>query len=184
MKPIEGYEKLRGGYYTPRKIAEYITEWAVRTETNTVLEPSCGDGVFIETICNKLRKLGCEETAISNQVLGVELDPTEMSKAAQNSATVINQDFFTYYRSSNALYDVVVGNPPFIRDQSFNENFRKVAFELMKENGFHPNRLTNIWLPFLILSCLALKDDGRIGMVIPAELFQVDYAAETRKKGI
>lgn len=50
----------------------------------------------------------------------------------------------------------------------------------MRKHGFHPNRLTNIWLPFLLLSCEALSDNGRIGMVIPAELFQVDYAAEAR----
>ena len=32
-----------------------------------------------------------------------------------------------------------------------------------------------------MLSCNALKPTGRIGMVIPAELFQVDYAAEARQ---
>lgn len=51
----------------------------------------------------------------------------------------------------------------------------------MGKHGFKPNRLTNIWIPFLILSCEALKPNGRIGMVIPAELFYVDYAAETRE---
>ena len=51
----------------------------------------------------------------------------------------------------------------------------------MNKYGFKPNRLTNIWLPFLLLSCNALKSNGRLGMVIPAELFQVDYAAEARQ---
>lgn len=78
-------------------------------------------------------------------------------------------------------FDVIVGNPPFIRYQNFDEKYRKVAFELMNKHGFHPNRLTNIWLPFLMLSCKALKVNGRVGMVIPAELFQVDYAAEARQ---
>ena len=73
-----------------------------------------------------------------------------------------------------------MGNPPFIRYQNFDERYRTIAFDLMNKHGFHPSRLTNIWLPFLLLSCEALSDDGRIGMVIPAELFQVDYAAEAR----
>lgn len=38
MKPIEGYNKLRGGYYTPDKISEFITEWAVRTPSDTILD--------------------------------------------------------------------------------------------------------------------------------------------------
>ena len=31
MKPIEGYNKLRGGYYTPDKISEFIAERIVAT---------------------------------------------------------------------------------------------------------------------------------------------------------
>ena len=180
MKPIEGYNKLRGGYYTPKAIADFITEWAVREITDDVLEPSCGDGVFIEAVCNKLRNLGCQGTETNKQVLGIEIDPVEVSKASVYPAKVINEDFFTYYNQNNNQYNVIIGNPPFIRYQNFTGEYRKIAFELMNKHGFHPNRLTNIWLPFLVLSCKALKANGRIGMVIPAELFQVDYASEAR----
>ena len=180
MKPIEGYDKLRGGYYTPKAIAKYITEWAIRSASDTVLEPSCGDGSFLEAVCSALADNGCQAESIANQALGIELDPVEAEKASKYSATVINDDFFSFYRANESLYDVIVGNPPFIRYQNFNEEFRTIAFELMRKHGFHPNRLTNIWLPFLLLSCKALKPNGRIGMVIPAELFQVDYAAEAR----
>ena len=180
MKPIDGYDKLRGGYYTPKKIAKYIAEWAVRSSTDTVLEPSCGDGCFLDVACARLSELGCPAESLSSQILGIELDSCEARKAARYQATVINKDYFTYYREHDAYYDVIVGNPPFIRSQSFNDEFRQIAFELMQKHGFHPNRLTNIWLPFLLLSCKKLTDNGRIGMVIPAELFQVDYAAEAR----
>src|SRR5690606_40290928 len=46
--------------------------------------------------------------------------------------------------------------------------------------GLNPNKLTNIWVPFLVVSASLLKDNGKMAMVIPAELFQVKYAAETR----
>ena len=180
MKPIDVYDKLRGGYYTPKTIAKYIAEWAVRSSTDTVLEPSCGDGCFLDVACARLSELGCPAESLPSQILGIELDSCEARKAARYQATVINKDYFTYYREHDAYYDAIVGNPPFIRSQSFNEEFRQIAFELMQKHGFHPNRLTNIWLPFLLLSCKKLTDNGRIGMVIPAELFQVDYAAEAR----
>lgn len=57
MKPIDGYNKLRGGYYTPDKISEFITEWAVRTPDDSVLEPSCGDGSFLDAITTRYRAL-------------------------------------------------------------------------------------------------------------------------------
>ena len=180
MKAIDGYDKLRGGYYTPAGIADFIIEWAIRTPNDSVLEPSCGDGSFLAAVQKRNHALGCDERC---RVIGIELDSAEAVKASKHGYVVLNEDFFTHYRDSiesTRTYDVIIGNPPFIRYQNFDERYRSVAFDLMKKHGFHPNRLTNIWLPFLLLSCEALSDNGRIGMVIPAELFQVDYAAEAR----
>ena len=184
MKPIEGYNKLRGGYYTPEKISEFIADWGIRASTDTVLEPSCGDGSFLSAIANRLGALGATAEQIKQNTIGVELDEDEARKSAQYGTTVVCSDFFTYYDKfvdEKRQFDVIVGNPPFIRYQNFTEEYRKIAFSLMNKHGFHPNRLTNIWLPFLLLACKALKPDGRVGMVIPAELFQVDYAAEARQ---
>lgn len=184
MKPIEGYNKLRGGYYTPEKISEFIADWGIRASTDTVLEPSCGDGSFLSAIANRLGALGATAEQIKQNTIGVELDEDEARKSAKYGTTVVCSDFFTYYDKfvdEKRQFDVIVGNPPFIRYQNFTEEYRKIAFSLMNKHGFHPNRLTNIWLPFLLLACKALKPDGRVGMVIPAELFQVDYAAEARQ---
>ena len=184
MKPIEGYNKLRGGYYTPDKISEFIAEWAIRTQSDSVLEPSCGDGSFLSAITKRLETLGTSAKQIKKNVTGIELDKIEARKSTSYGTTVKCTDFFTYYKNSidnKKKFDVIVGNPPFIRYQNFTEEYRQIAFELMSKYGFHPNRLTNIWLPFLVLSCKALKANGRVGMVIPAELFQVDYAAEARQ---
>lgn len=173
--------KLRGGYYTPEGIAQFICEWAIRSKSATVLEPSCGDGVFVEASVNRLRALGAD--ASFGQVTGVELYKEEAEKAALKGGNIICGDFFS--QCTNGIgtkrYDAIVGNPPFIRYQDFEEDFRTVAFELMHELGFSPNRLTNIWLPFLVVCCHLLSDDGRLGMVVPAELFQVKYASEARR---
>ena len=184
MKPIEGYNKLRGGYYTPDKISEFITDWAVKAAADTILEPSCGDGSFLNAIPHRLKILGATRQVFTNTANGVELDIVESETAAQFGTTVVCKDFFSYFREvvdDKKKFDAIVGNPPFIRYQNFNEEYREIAFTLMNKYGFKPNRLTNIWLPFLLLSCNALKPNGRLGMVIPAELFQVDYAAEARQ---
>ena len=51
---------------------------------------------------------------------------------------------------------------------------------MMHELKLHPNKLINIWVPFLVISASKLNPSGKLAMVIPAELFQVKYAAETR----
>lgn len=172
--------KLRGGYYTPAEVARFICEWAITSPSSRVLEPSCGDGAFIEAANTRLLQLGAQNAA--SQILGVELFSKEADKARAKGAQVICGDFFTQCCSDIGAgrFDAIVGNPPFIRYQDFEEKYRSVAFGLMRELGFSPNRLTNIWLPFLIVCCSLLDDGGRLGMVIPAELFQVKYAAEAR----
>ena len=44
-------EKLRGGFYTPEPIAAFILKWAFNGNKELdILEPSCGDGVFLKEI--------------------------------------------------------------------------------------------------------------------------------------
>ena len=51
---------------------------------------------------------------------------------------------------------------------------------LMSELGLRPNRLTNIWVPFVAVAAAHLAPGGRMAMVLPAELLQVSYAAQLR----
>ena len=181
----EKINKLRGGYYTPQDVTRFITEWAIQNRTSKILEPSCGDGHFVKDIVERLLFLGATTNEIKRNVFAVELYEEEAKKASEYGSNVICGDFFGIFKDTikgKIKFDAIVGNPPFIRYQNFDEKYRKCAFSLAEEVGLHLTRLSNIWLPFLILCCEALDENyGRLGMVIPAELFKVDYAAEARK---
>ncbi|WPU95708.1 class I SAM-dependent methyltransferase [Mucilaginibacter sabulilitoris] len=180
--------KLRGGYYTPQPIADFICKWAITEPAVRVLEPSCGDGNFVEAVIQRLLEIGVPKNELFGRIKGVELLAVEAQKSKAraanyglNSTTITNADFFSFLAANPAeRFDVVVGNPPFIRYQNFPEEHRSLAIYMMQEMGLNPNKLTNIWVPFLVLSAGRLNPGGKLGMVIPAELFQVKYAAETR----
>ena len=40
-------EKVLGAVYTPPRVAAALTRWAIRSSSDTVLDPSCGEGVFL-----------------------------------------------------------------------------------------------------------------------------------------
>ena len=132
MKAINSYDKLRGGYYTPADIAQFIIKGIVKSPDDSILEPSCGDGSFlaaIKTVCPMHR----------GTVTAVELDPAEAAKAESLGFAIDNMDFFTFYENNiegKRTFDAIVGNPPFIRYQNFDEKYREVAFRLMKAHGF------------------------------------------------
>lgn len=193
MKAELTEQKLRGGYYTPKPIADFITKWGIDSKDVKVLEPSCGDGNFLESIVGRFQDLGTSNEEISRNFNGIEFDFEEAQKSinridklgiSNENKAVINGDFFTYcnqFLKEERKFDVVMGNPPFIRYQNFIEEHRVPAFEIMNAAGLKPNRLTNSWVPFLIASSVLLNDTGKLGMIIPAELFQVGYAAQTRE---
>jgi adenine-specific DNA-methyltransferase len=181
-------QKLRGGYYTPKEIAQFICKWAIDENTGSVLEPSCGDGNFVEEVILRFKDLGIKDKQLASRVTGVELIEEEALKAQKrakdlgvSSTAIINSDFFNYLDSKGTKkYDAILGNPPFIRYQNFPAEHRDLAISMMQGLGLKPNKLTNIWVPFLVISASLLSSNGKLGMVIPAELFQVKYAAETR----
>ncbi len=197
MKTIATYQKLRGGYYTPEPIANFLASWAIQSPDAQLLEPSCGDGHLLEAAFNTFIRLGTRKTNIHKLIHGVEFDLQEALKASEristltglplstiHNTTIHGEDFFAYCKAHLAdqrLFDTIIGNPPFIRYQNFPAEHRDIAFELMKQGGLHPNKLTNAWVPFLVASTFLLNDHGRLAMVIPAELLQVNYAAELRQ---
>ena len=183
MKSEVGLDKLRGGYYTPEPIAQFICNWAIDINTKGILEPSCGDGVFLKAAAKRVIEIN-PELSVEDTIVGIELFEKEAEKASVYGAKVVSGDFFGFYKDNiegQQKFDVIIGNPPFIRYQNIDADSRETAFQLMRSAGLHPNKLTNIWLPFLVLSALALSGHGKLGMVIPAELFQVSYAGETRE---
>ncbi|MFV1029111.1 N-6 DNA methylase [Bacillus tropicus] len=186
-------QKARGGYYTPEEICNFLVKWAVSKGDEEILEPSCGDGNFLVAAAQQLLNLNTNPQDISRQLYAHELIVEEADKAKDRlsqlnisdvDSIIQAGDFFTNISVPNIndkKFDVVIGNPPFIRYQDFPEEHRDIAFQIMNSLGYNPNRLTNIWVTFLVISSHLLKSDGKLAMVIPAELFQVGYAAETRK---
>lgn len=193
MKAIISDQKLRGAYYTPSIIAHFLADWAIQSPTARVMEPSCGDGNLLDAAIDSLTRQGASLEQIAELVHGVEIDPLEAQKAQEHftrrrihaNGQIHVGDFFDHCRDlifRGMSFDAIIGNPPFIRYQNFQEAQRSVAFRLMQLAGMRPTRLTNAWVPFLVTSTLLLeRHGGRLAMVVPAELLQVGYTAELRQ---
>ena len=172
--------KLRGGYYTPHPVARFLTSWAIRSCNDSVLEPSCGDGAFVE-IASRLLDGG------SGTVTAIEIIEAEADKAQKRGgakANVVAGDAFGWWsaeRGKIGQFDAVIGNPPFLAYHYFPSRTREHAFAMMRQEGLNPTKLTNAWSPFVVLSTRALRQGGRLALVLPAELMQVNYAADLRR---
>src|SRR5258708_33624825 len=142
MKTIEPTkQKLRGGYYTPPAIADFLIEWALNGDNSvSILEPSMGDGVFIKSLADRLASKGEKSAQIGKTIWGVEFFGEEIQKAKEGlkgkgykpeNFNLIEGDFFSIFKKNLAdkKFDVVLGNPPFIRFQDFPEEQRDLALD-------------------------------------------------------
>lgn len=170
-------EKLRGGFYTPEPIADFILKWGINGSNEyDVLEPSCGDGVFLES----MKRLGLPYKSFT----AVELDETEAEKAqaiALPNSNVVVDDFHVYCNNTLQRFNLIIGNPPYIRYQFFNREQQNEAGAIFERAGLKYSKLTNAWVSFVIGSTSLLKETGgKIGFVLPAEILQVSYAQQLR----
>lgn len=172
-------QKQRGAYYTPRKIADFLVRWAVRSGSDRVLDPSCGDAIFLEAAKDRLLHLG--SPIRSNQITGFEIDAqaADDARRAVPQAEIVLTDFFTVSNRTSA-FDAVVGNPPYIRYHYFTGDVRARALQQTLSHGVSLSELTSSWAPFLVHAVSFLSHAGRLAFVLPMELLVTDYASPIR----
>lgn len=180
----ETKQKLRGGYYTPLDLATYIAQWATEKRPRTVLEPSCGDGAFIDAVANVGLKYEITFT-------GYELFEEEAAKARKRSsflpqiASKVHCDDFLDVAIKHLLagrtdFDCVVGNPPFVRYQYLPEESQSKAEAIFEILRLPFTKHTNAWVPFVLASVAMLRPQGRLGMILPSEIIHVMHAQPLR----
>jgi len=100
-----------GQFYTPPQIAEYITRWAIRCPTDSILDPAVGSGTFAVKAYAQLKKLKVPQTEktihkeILSQIYAIDINPFAAHLTAMNLAmrdvrhptsemNIIVEDFF------------------------------------------------------------------------------------------
>ncbi|NMF06869.1 Eco57I restriction-modification methylase domain-containing protein [Clostridium beijerinckii] len=178
-------QKLRGGYYTPEKLANFIVKLFSDEVNNnrikTVLEPSVGDGVFIKSIMENL------DSNKIDKITAIEIIKDEAEKVANlvkdnYKYEIINDDFIQLYSSllDQKPYDLILGNPPYIRYQYLTDVQRQLQSDILVSHSMKSNKLINAWVCFLVACVQLLSEGGKIAFIVPAELLQVAYAEDLR----
>jgi adenine-specific DNA methylase len=167
--------KARGAFFTPERVATFVADWAVRTSDDAVLEPSCGEAVFLHAV-------GADHRG---ELRGVELhdasarEAERTLRAAGVNARVDARDFFKV--DPEPRFDAVIGNPPYVRYQDFTGEDRARSRAAALRAGVSLTGLASSWAAFTVHSAMFLKPGGRLGLVLPAELLTVNYAADVRR---
>ena len=130
-----------GQVFTPEPVVRAMLR--LRHNTGRTLEPSCGDGAFLQHL---------------HHVVGIELDPRHSPPGA------LNLDFFAYPESEK--FDTVIGNPPYVRYQDIAPSTRA----LLRQDGFDGR--SNLYLFFIEKCVRHLAPGGELIFITPRDFLK------------
>ncbi len=176
-------KKNIGSFYTPKIIADFLADYLsmkLKGEKLNVLEPSAGDGIFIQSIYS--------HTTLSkrlNSVIAVERELKELEKikaiTKRKSLKTVHSDFLDFQSNNNQKFNLVIGNPPYIKKNLLEPKQILHCEEIHKMfPSLSENKTKNIWTAFLVRSINFVGKNGILAFVLPSELLQVKFAAELR----
>ncbi len=175
-----------GAFYTPARLAEPLCRWAVREATDTILDPSCGEGAFLTRAVERLQRLGAPPRRLPDQIVGVELNLRALARArgallscnpGLRWGRLAQDDFFLFARENldKIRFDCVVGNPPFLRTQGRSAAVKQRELLAARACGAALTANASAWASFVAVSSGFVKPGGRLAMIVPREALFVNY---------
>jgi len=170
-----------GRFDTPRPLAQAVTDWAVRSKSDRVLEPSSGGGIIVQSIASRLKELGGDE--VGTQIVACDIDPRAMAEtsrcvtAALPNLVLGNFLALDLEHLGGRMFDSVVGNPPYVRLHTMDTASREAARRSLPESHLL-NAKASLWAYFPLHAFKFLKTGGRMSWILPETLLHSDYGKQ------
>jgi adenine-specific DNA-methyltransferase len=152
-----------GQYFTPKIMANFMINLATVTKNSKVLEPSCGEGIFIEL----LQKQGFEN------IIAYEIDKS----LAIHHQNIKYESFIS--AKIHEKFDLIIGNPPYIRWANL-ENELKAELQNNPLWNKYFNSLCDYLYIFILKSIELLNENGELIFICPEYWLNTTHSLSLR----
>jgi len=180
---VQAERKQRGAWYTPTHLVDLVADaavsgWSPRGDRPVrIVDPACGDGRFLAAVGERL---ATEGTTV--EVVGVDIDRAAADAARQAlSAAGVNHrvvaaDALELDWSELGVFDLVVGNPPFLSQMA-------AATTRGGSSSRGGGPYADAAVEFLALAAEIVDPAaGRVAYVLPQSLLSARDAGSTRDR--
>ncbi len=186
-----------GKYYSPKRIIRYIYQILdiLMNENeilSDILDPSCGSGLFLWYYILSIENNDINATKFQlKNISGFDIDFKALLTTAillrqlirmknlQNKKINIiidNKDYLIDKNDSDNNFDLIIGNPPYIRERFFNKEYRK---KLKNYKTFIGK--SDLYFAFIERSYYLLKPDGYLTFILPRYWIESDFGGILRE---
>lgn len=175
-----------GQHYTPDSVAAVLAAFAVRSASDTILDPSCGDGRLLRHALNRKIELGAADLS---HVFGIDRSEAAIREAVKTGATVACADFFDIRLRApfdNGVmlpdqFDAIVGNPPYVRQEFITQvEKRRIARSLVAGRSRSWSGRSDLYVYFFARAADFLRPGGRLVFLTASSWLDVAYGSALR----
>lgn len=140
-----------GQYFTPDIVADFMVDLATVNHDAEILEPCCGEGVFLRNLSEKGFK----------NVTAYEIDDSlsNLFYGKVNFRSFVSEKF-------DKKFDLIIGNPPYIRWQHLEDDLKNELIKNPLWNKYF-NSLCDYLYIFILKSIELLKENGELIFICP-----------------
>lgn len=152
-----------GQYFTPEVVANFMIELADISANSSILEPSCGEGVFLRLLHDK---------GFDN-LTAFEID----EELAQDFSNVRYESFIS--AKNTTKFDLVIGNPPYIRWKNLEDDLKQELSSNPIWNKYF-NSLCDYLYIFILKSIELLNENGQLIFICPEYWMNTTHSISLR----
>ncbi len=152
-----------GQYFTPEVVANFMIELADISAKSSILEPSCGEGVFLQLLHDK---------GFDN-LTAFEID----EELAQDFPNVRYESFIS--AKIFTKFDLIIGNPPYIRWKNLEDNLKQELSSNPIWNKYF-NSLCDYLYIFILKSIELLNENGQLIFICPEYWMNTTHSISLR----
>ena len=153
-----------GQYFTPALFANFMIELADISVHSKILEPACGEGIFLKLLQQKGY----------NDLTAYEID----EDLAQEFGDIVHHESFV---SANieTKFDLIIGNPPYIRWKNLEDDLKQELSTSPLWNQYF-NSLCDYLYIFILKSIELLNENGQLIFICPEYWMNTTHSVSLR----
>lgn len=152
-----------GQYFTPKIVAEFMVDLANLKSSSKILEPSSGEGVFLDVLSSK---------GYTN------INAYEIDKELCTQFDFINYESFVSAKVKDR-FDLIIGNPPYIRWKNLEPELKEELSNNTLWNKYF-NSLCDYLYIFILKSIEILNDNGQLIFICPEYWMNTTHSISLR----
>lgn len=195
-------KKINGAFFTPKIITDFVVSQTITSPSQKVCDPSCGCGAFLIAATTFIaEKFGKNIiNIIEENLYGVDISEYSVRRAKillsllslknggdkENikfnlktaDSLVVDWKKLFYETNKGEGFDVVIGNPPYVKFQDLNKELREKLYKdwLTLKTGNY-----NLYFAFFELGVAIIKAGGVLGYITPNNYFTSLSGIQLRK---